>query len=179
MTKHALIYIIGVFLLAACQRIEMPTKDAGTSKGDMQHLEGDTLTVAAFRQAEEGTSVFLKGYVVGYIDDTSISNATFGIPKEKNNTNMLLADEIEETEPYACVPVAISTDLRTELGLFSHPEHYRMPILVYGKVETYFRVNGIKNIVGYQWITNEEMNPNGSYITIDILHTAPAPFEGR
>ncbi len=179
MKRFPYIYIIGVFLLVCCQKIDLPEKNSGKILDDAEQIVADTLTVAECLKVKTDSTVFVRGFYVGYISGTSLTNATFGIPDEKDNTNLLLADNPFETDYKSCLPVAISQDLRNEIGLFSHPEFFRMPILIYGTIETYFQVNGIRDIKHYRLLHNEELNPDNRRITIDILHTSPAPFEGR
>lgn len=92
----------------------------------------------------------VRGYIVGYISGSSRSSTRFGLP-DKATSNFVLADTPDETDYKKCLPVYLAVKrgglpLRSMLNLYDHPEYLKRHVEIVGNLETYFKVNGIKNI---------------------------------
>lgn len=85
------------------------------------------------------------GYVVGSTYST-MNNAIF--EAETNYTsNILISDSPECTSTEQCVPVELkSAKLQQEFSLHYNSSHFRQCIMVRGRYNKYFRVNGIRDL---------------------------------
>ena len=164
MKNLPLFFLLLLSLLFACGELELPGKDDGTGDDDqreemevpMPGLTGDTLSVSLFASSvAEGCVAWVKGYIVGYVEGTSLSSSVFSLPTEKANSNMLLALTPYEDDPARCLPVKLeattSYATRAELNLLDHPEYLRRPIALLALRGTYFRTAGAVRIYNYRW----------------------------
>jgi hypothetical protein len=68
----------------------------------------------------------------------------FEVPAEAQ-TEILIADSPNETDIAKCVPVQLPKgDIRTGLELMAHPEYLGQQVLLYGSIESYFKIPGLK-----------------------------------
>lgn len=152
--------------LFSCQKIELPDDNTSDNPGSeptqpqLPSDEGEALSVAEALVADVGWEVLVRGYIVGYVDGTAFNEKTavFAVADEKPNTNMLLADTPYETDYRRCLPVQLTTtgeNNREALNLYDHPELLGQAILIFGELQTYFKVNGIKGNFSYDWAEEE------------------------
>ena len=166
--RLSLLPLLSMALAFSCQKIELPdgTADdsaqnaAGGGNGASPSLDtSNALTVTeAMQRAADGSEVVIKGYIVGYTT-SSMSNASFSIPNDKPNTNMLLSDTPDEFDELCCLPVELPTtgrNLRGLLNLYDHPEYFNQYIAIQGKLTTYFRVVGLKSPTAFAFIAPPE-----------------------
>ena len=166
--RLSLLLLLSIALAFSCQKIELPdgTADEGAQNaaggGDNSAPSLDTsnaLTVTeAMQRTADGSEVVIKGYIVGYTT-SSMSNASFSIPNDKPNTNMLLSDTPDEFDELCCLPVELPTtgrNLRGLLNLYDHPEYLNQYIAIQGKLTTYFRVVGLKSPTAFAFIAPPE-----------------------
>ena len=166
--RLSLLPLLSIALAFSCQKIELPdgTADdstqnaAGGGNGASPSLDtSNALTVTeAMQRAADGSEVVIKGYIVGYTT-SSMSNASFSIPNDKANTNMLLSDTPDEFDELCCLPVELPTtgrNLRGLLNLYDHPEYFNQYIAIQGKLTTYFRVVGLKSPTAFAFIAPPE-----------------------
>ncbi|MFB6342938.1 DUF5689 domain-containing protein [Saccharicrinis sp. FJH62] len=107
----------------------------------------------------QGSTVWVEGYIVGCINDISLSTATFTSPFSAT-TNILLADDPEETDINNCVPVQLPFgDIRTALNLADNAGNHKKQVIVKGELTAYFGVPGIKNVNGY-WMDGDGIDPD-------------------
>ena len=140
----------------------------------------------------------MKAYIVGQVNGASMSGgAEFNAPFSSStnqetgaetgyNTNLLLAISADETNTANCVPLQLPNGaLRTGLNLVQNPDMDGKEILVYGSLETYFSVPGIKSpsyaVVGdkkYGVDPNaEQTEPTAKVVTIAEFNAAPESAE--
>lgn len=166
--RLSLLPLLSIALAFSCQKIELPD---GTADEGAQNAAGDgngaspsldtsnALTVGeAMQRAADGSEVVIKGYIVGYTT-SSMSNASFSVPGDKANTNMLLSDTPDEFDELCCLPVELPTtgrNLRGLLNLYDHPEYLNQYIAIQGKLTTYFRVVGLKSPTAFAFIAPPE-----------------------
>ena len=166
--RLSLLPLLSMALAFSCQKIELPdgTADdsaqnaAGGGNGASPSLDtSNALTVTeAMQRAADGSEVVIKGYIVGYTT-SSMSNASFSVPGDKANTNMLLSDTPDEFDELCCLPVELPTtgrNLRGQLNLYDHPEYFNQYIAIQGMLTTYFRVVGLKSPTAFAFITPPE-----------------------
>ena len=93
----------------------------------------------------------MTGYIVGAINDKSISDAAFSGPFALK-TNLLIAASATEKDVANCVPVQLPAGaLRDALNLVDHPENLGKQITLKGNLEKYFGANGLKSASAYEW----------------------------
>lgn len=167
MIRQILYPVFFLTLVMACGKVEIPGDDdePGTEKPVTPGTTGDDeyLTVAEALAAEGGTYALVVGYVVGYVDGTTLSKAVFGCPEDKVNTNLLLADSPAETDQARVFPVALpkGSAVRDELNLYDHPEYLGTCVGVEGVIEKYFSIMGMKEVEDFYWIEFEDDDPHG------------------
>ena len=128
-----------------------------------------TEALAAFVSGQQIPAI-VKGYIVGSIDDKSISDAIFsGTAVLK--TNLLIADNADETDIEKCLPVQLpSGAVREALNLVDTPDNYKKEVVLTGSLEKYFGVAGLKSVSAYEFTgvtgINEVKGENGNVKTI-------------
>lgn len=165
-----------VLAWAGCQPYSEDDKEEKTS----QEIIQDTTSMActSVRQAQNlyrqscDTTVCLKGYVVGCVEGTALSKSNFE-PPFLQESNILLADDKEETDVRNCLPVRLynSSVYREKLNLVSHPENKGKLLMIQGKLEKYFSTCGIKTIKAYQFLKEDDpikTDTIGEYIITPI-----------
>ena len=91
----------------------------------------------------------VKGYIVGSIDDKSISDANFSSAAVLK-TNLLIADNADETDIAKCLTVQLpSGAVRDALNLVDNPGNYKKYVTLTGSLEKYFGVAGLKSVTKY------------------------------
>ena len=172
--RLSLLPLLPIALAFSCQKIELPdgTADdsaqnaAGGGNGASPSLDtSHAITVTeAMQRTADGSEVVIKGYIVGYTT-SSMSNASFSVPGDKANTNMLLSDTPDEDDDLFCLPVELPTtgrNLRGQLNLYDHPEYFNQYIAIQGKLTTYFRVVGLKSPTAFAFIAPPENSGGGN-----------------
>ena len=125
---------------------------------DMQHI------VASSTQEATETGKWVKGYIVGYINGTTLNsktavfsaNALEGTDEKGNPyvvavSNILLADAAGANTVVAVIPVGLFNNKpgRTDLNLKDNPSKLGTLVWVKGDVYNYMGVTGLKNVKDY------------------------------
>ena len=119
------------------------TPDPGDGKG----TEEDPYTVDKAIAAASGTGVYVKGYIVGNIEGQVIAEGARFADNGDSQTNLLIAASANETNVNNCMPVQLpSGAIRTGLNLKDNPTNYKKEVILYGNIEKYFGVTGIKSV---------------------------------
>lgn len=90
---------------------------------------------------------YVKGYIVGYINGNGFNENTvkFELPEE-SQTEILLADSPNETDFTKCIPVQLPRGaVRDGLDLYGNQGLLGQQVLLYGSIEKYFSVAGLKS----------------------------------
>lgn len=117
--------------------------------------ENDPYNVAAaisvYNASTTASGVWVKGYIVGYIEGQVItSGSKFTGTGATVATNVLLADNANETDYTKCIPVQLPTgNVRSALNLVDNPSNYKVEVSLYGNIEKYFGVAGLKTVTKY------------------------------
>ncbi len=143
-----------------------------------QGTQDDPYTVAdaihLFDPNQATGRVWVKGIIVGCANG-SLAKCAFAAGDENIvNTNILIADVAGETTVGKCVPVNLpnETAYRTNLNLVDHVENIGKEVLLWGTVEKYFSVAGMKNLgeaiidgvsVGIETVNTEAVRALGIY----------------
>ena len=111
-------------------------------------------TVAEALVAFTGTATpaIVKGYIVGTIDGKSIGEGALFSGSATTATNLLLADDVNETDYTKCLPIQLpSGDVRSALNLVDNPGNYKKMVALTGSLEKYFGVPGLKSVTAYEF----------------------------
>ena len=122
----------------------------GTTTGDPKGdgTEANPYNLDGVKAAGTGTSVFVKGYIVGYISGKSFSDAVLGADTCTVMTNLLIASTPTETNKSNCMPVQLPTGVvRSGLNLKENKGHLGKEVLLCGNIEKYFGETGVKSVV--------------------------------
>ena len=117
-----------------------------------------TEALAAFVAGETKPAI-VKGYIVGTIDGMSVAEGALFSGTATTATNLLLADNTNETDYTKCLPIQLPTgDVRTALNLVDNPGNYKKYVVLTGSLEKYFGVAGLKSVSAYtiDGVTPEE-----------------------
>ena len=147
---------------------EQPTEVVGDGSLENPYTAND---VKLLNNSQSG-NYWVKAYIVGQINGKSLSDAEFDAPFTGSsngdgginnyNTNILVASSADEASSDNCVPVQLpSGAVRTGVNLVQNPNNDGLEILLYGSLETYFGVTGVKS-TQYAKIGDKEfgVNPN-------------------
>ena len=109
--------------------------------------------IAAYKSGDKiASNATIVGYIVGAVENSNLGNANFEGNWEAN-TNILLADDADETNVENCIPVQLpNNSLRSELNLVNNPDNHKKKVILTGSVEAYFTVAGLKNTSAYTFI---------------------------
>ena len=93
--------------------------------------------------------VWVKGYMVGYIEGNSPNNITLAMPTEAQ-TEVVIANTADETDINNCFVVQLPKgQIRDDVELFAHPELYGKEVMFKGDILKYFGIAGMKNTTDY------------------------------
>ena len=125
--------------------------------------------LAAFGGAAKPAVV--KGYIVGTVNGQVYTEGCVFSGTAESNTNLLIADNPDETDYNNCMPVQLPKGaVRDALNLVDNPGNYKKMVTLTGSLEKYFGVTGLKSVSKYviDGVTPEEPEtpetPDGAYI---------------
>lgn len=166
-------YIQFLALAGGCDKVEIPQPDGVSSGGEAgtvwKPLDGtgegtDTCpwSVADVLQNEflPDVPVWAAGYVVGYVIGNSVKGSVFGA-EEAVQSNVLIADNPEEKNVDACLPVELKTEkLHYGVSLRCNPDSLGHYVLFQAFVKTYFRAKGLREVKQYRWYGSRPYVPS-------------------
>lgn len=122
--------------------VPVPTPDEALSVAE---------AIAMYDANNAQPNVRVKGFIVGYIDGKSIEDgATFGNSGNVSNTNLMIADDANETDYTKCLAIQLPAgNVRDALSLQQHPENLGKEVSLLGSLEKYFGTYGLKSISEY------------------------------
>lgn len=143
----------------------------GTADAPEEPGEAEEYTVAEALAAFTGTAkpAVIKAYIVGTIDGQVYDEGCRFSGTAESKTNLLIADNVDETDPAKCMPVQLpSGAVRNALNLVDNPGNYKKEVKLTGSLEKYFSVPGLKTVTKYEidGVTPEEPEtPADAYIS--------------
>ena len=145
-------------LLVACGDFELSEEDLQKSENQVLNID-NALTIKLLNDsARLGDTVTVVGYMVGYVKTTNMKSATFDLPTDKINSNVLLADADTVKIAAECAPLALEKgEVRDSLNFYDNPQLLGQKIAVRGKVESYFGAKGIKKIIQMRWLETDSV----------------------
>ncbi|MBE6298124.1 MAG: hypothetical protein E7088_06560 [Bacteroidales bacterium] len=142
----------------------------GTAAEPEEPEEAEEYTVAEALAAFTGVAkpAVVKGYIVGTVDGQVYTDGCRFSGTAESKTNLLIADNVDETDPANCMPVQLpSGAVRNALNLVDNAGNYKKQVTLTGSLEKYFGVPGLKTVSKYEieGVTPEEPEtPEGAYI---------------
>ena len=120
------------------------TPETPTDKGSYSN----PYDVASAIAAGSGTGVYVKAYIVGYVEGQVLADgAHFTADGCNVKSNMLIAPSASETDLSKCMPVQLpSGEVRNGLNLQDNPGNIKKEVLLYGNIEKYFGAPGVKAV---------------------------------
>ena len=133
--------------------------DTPSGEGEGKGTADSPYNVTAAIAAGSATGVYVKAYIVGSIDGKSTTDAKFSA-ETATATNILIAASADETDINKCMPVQLpSGAVRSALNLVDNASNYKKEVTLYGNIEKYFSVTGIKS-VSFAIINGTEIGTN-------------------
>lgn len=132
---------------------DTPDNPDQPSTGNGEGTEAAPYNCAAVVGGATGADKWVKGYIVGWVDGMNLAEGAKFNNQATAASNLLIADNPEETNLGNCVPVQLAsgTDARTVLNLKDHPDNYKKEVTLKGSLEKYFGTAGIKNVSAYKF----------------------------
>lgn len=129
-----------------------PDQPDQPSTGSGDGTEAAPYNCAAVIGGATGTDKWVKGYIVGWVDGMNLAEGAKFNNTGATASNLLLADNPEETNLGNCIPVQLpsGTDARTALNLKDHPDNYKKEVSIKGSLEKYFGAAGVKSVSEYK-----------------------------
>ncbi len=102
------------------------------------------------------TNVKVRGYIVGYAKSTFTEKSVEFSAPATVESNIVLADSETETYYANCIPVQLmaASDARNALNLKTNPGMLGAYVELYGDLERYMLVNGLKSVREYTILSN-------------------------
>ena len=122
------------------------------------------------------TFYWVKDYVVGFVDEDY--NYVFST-ENSVKTNIVLSSNIDASSEEECIPIQLPAgEIRNGLNLVDHPENHKQEVLLYGTLEKYFQVYGVKN-VSYAEINGNSYGeePSGEAIFSETFENGQGDFQ--
>ena len=144
--------LLAVFTFSSCSDVPAPYDILG--EGDVPGLTGggtkeDPYNIETAQKKQDGSIAWVQGYIVGCVDGEGKAIATeskFEAPFTIAS-NILIADTPNETNYKNCIPVQLvgGSDVRTALNLKDNAGNLGKVVMIYGSLEKYFGVAGLKS----------------------------------
>ncbi|MDE6315966.1 MAG: hypothetical protein K2L71_05830, partial [Muribaculaceae bacterium] len=97
-----------------------------------------------------GTKAWVKGYIVGSAADKTADSFTTATGEVASATNVFIAASASETDYTKCLPVQLPAgEIREALNLQANPGNLGKSVTLYGSLEKYFGLNGVKTVTEY------------------------------
>ena len=141
-----------------------PPGDAGTKE--------KPYTIANVQAGATGTGVWVKGYIVGWIDGKTLADgAKFNADGVTVSSNVMLADAADAATTAKIIPVQLpSGEIRKAVNLQDNPANYKKEVLLKGNLVAYFGVPGLKEVSaavidGNAYPMGGDDQPSGDVVT--------------
>ena len=129
-------------------------------------------TVANVQAGATGTGVWVKGYIVGWIDGKTLADgAKFNADGVTVSSNVMLADAADAATTAKIIPVQLpSGEIRKAVNLQDNPANYKKEVLLKGNLVAYFGVPSLKEVSaavidGKEYPMGGDDQPSGDVVT--------------
>lgn len=120
-----------------------PSESVGNGTEANPYIVTDITTNGA-----NGSNVFVKAYIVGFVPDKSIEEAKFTAEGCEAESNVIVAASADETNVSNVMPVQLPVGaVRTGINLKGNPGNIKQEVILCGNVENYFGKPGLKAVV--------------------------------
>ncbi len=144
--------LLAVFTFSSCSDVPAPYDILGEGEGPGLTGGGtkeDPYNIETAQKKQDGSIAWVQGYIVGCVDGEGKAIATeskFEAPFTIAS-NILIADTPNETNYKNCIPVQLvgGSDVRTALNLKDNAGNLGKVVMIYGSLEKYFGVAGLKS----------------------------------
>ena len=124
--------------------------EATPGDGTREHPFTVKEALVAYQTQTAAQKVWVKGVIVGSVCGSYMSEAHIGIDTCAT-ANILIASSVLETSAGRCLPVQLPAGtVRSALNLKDNPDNFHRDVLIYGSLEKYFAVAGIKSPTKYE-----------------------------
>ncbi|MCM1163693.1 MAG: DUF6359 domain-containing protein [Muribaculaceae bacterium] len=107
---------------------------------------------SAIALGNPGTKAWVVGYIVGSAPGKSADTFVTATGTDASNTNIFIATSANETDYTKCLPIQLpSGSMRNDLSLQQHPENLGKKVELYGSLEKYFGMPGLKSTSEYEF----------------------------
>lgn len=157
------IALFATLIMCSCEKLDTQqanstaTEEAVNDQASVYHISdfinGEVTENFADDNGIVIKGVWLEGYIVGYISGTSIKSAVFSSGDKKSN--IILAENPMIKNASKCVPIQLSVspnacnEVRNALNLSDNPKRLGTKVRVYGDIQKYMSVAGLKNVKKY------------------------------
>ena len=149
---NALFLTIITLVTFSCSDVPAPYDINGGGNGEGPALTGDgtkenPYDIASAMTKQDNSEAWVMGYIVGCINDKSISTDAVFAPPFTNAANILIAADADETDYKKCIPVQLvsQTDVRAALNLVDNGGNLGKAVVIKGQLTKYFGVAGLKS----------------------------------
>jgi len=133
--------------------------DTPSGEGEGKGTADSPYNVTAAIAAGSATGVYVKAFIVGSIDGMTTTDAKFSA-ETTIASNILIAASADETDINKCMPVQLpSGAVRSALNLVDNASNYKKEVTLYGNIEKYFSVTGLKTVT-YAILDGTEIGKN-------------------
>ncbi len=143
--------LLAVFTFSSCSDVPAPYDILG--EGDVPGMTGDgtkenPYNIETAQKKQDGSIAWVQGYIVGCVDGEGKTIATESRYEAPFTiaSNILIADTPNETNYKNCIPVQLvgGSDVRVALNLKDNAGNLSKVVMIYGSLEKYFGVAGLK-----------------------------------
>ena len=115
--------------------------------------EASPYDVAAAIANQTNTAVYVTGYIIACAPGKSISDGLEYAAPFTAVSNVLLADDLKETDTSKMLPVQLpSGDVRKAINLTDNPTNIGKKVTLLGTATAYFGQPGLKSVTDYKWV---------------------------
>lgn len=148
---NALFLTIITLVTFSCSDVPAPYDIEGGGNGEGPVLTGEgtkdnPYDIASAMKKQDNSEAWVMGYIVGSINDKSISADAVFEPPFSNPANILIAASATENDYKKCIPVQLvaNTDVRSALNLVDNGGNLGKAVIIKGQLTKYFGVAGLK-----------------------------------
>ena len=118
----------------------------GTTPSDVGTYD-KPFSVAEAIANNSGTGVYVKAYIVGWVEGSVYDSGARFDGNSTSATNIIIADSPDETDASKCMPVQLpGGPVRSGVNLKDNPGNYKKQVLLLGNLEKYMGQPGLKSV---------------------------------
>ena len=151
--------LIALFVMSSCEQrslkdliveeeeTEIPGGGSGNNGGGETAPAGSQANPYSVKSAvkhQGEKDKWVEGYIVGVYNFDAADQFVFGL--DAVNSNILMADETGTPSEYIAVQLPVG-DIRAALNLVDNPDNLGKKVKVYGSLEKYCGISGVKSLV--------------------------------